>query len=69
MILRSVGGLWNKGTRNKSGKRMVTMVVVDEQDRSRRRVHYWEIMDVTSVRRFFVTRIFLNEHFKLCIVI
>ena len=69
MILRCVGGLQNEGTRNKSWKRIVTIVEVNEHDRSRRRVHYWENIDVTSVRRFFETRIFLNKHFKLCVVI
>ena len=49
--------------------RIVTLVEVNEQDRSRRRVQFWEIMDVTSVRRLFEMRIFLKEHFKLCVVI
>ena len=49
--------------------RIVTLVEVNEQERSRRRVQFWEIMDVTSVRRLFETRIFLKEHFKLCVVI
>ena len=34
-ILRSVGGLWNKGTRNKSWERIVILVEVNEQDRRR----------------------------------
>ena len=33
--------------------RIVTLVEVNEQDRSRRRVQFWEIMDVTSVRMLF----------------
>ena len=33
--------------------RIVTLVKVNEQDRSRRRVQFWEIMDVTSVRMLF----------------
>ena len=42
--------------------RIVTLVEVNEQDRSRRRVQFWEIMDVTSVRMFFEMRIFLKEY-------
>ena len=42
--------------------RIVTLVEVNEQDRSRRRAQFWEIMDVTSVRMFFEMRIFLKEY-------
>ena len=42
--------------------RIVTLVEVNEQDRSRRRVQFWEIMDVTSVRMLFEMRIFLKEY-------
>ena len=49
--------------------RIVTLVKVNEQDRSRRRVQFWEIMDVTSVRMLFEMRIFLKEYFELCIAI
>ena len=49
--------------------RIVTLVEVNEQDRSRRRVQFWEIMDVTSVRMLFEMRIFLKEYFELCIAI
>ena len=42
--------------------RIVTLVEVNEQDRSRRRVQFWEIMDVTSVRMLFKMRIFLKEY-------
>ena len=49
--------------------RIVTLVEVNEQDRSRRRVQFWEIMDMNNVRMLFEMRIFLKEHFKFCVVI
>ena len=45
---------------NEQDIRIVTLVKVNEQDRSRRRVHFWEIMDVTSVKTPFEIRIFLG---------
>ena len=41
---------------------IVTLVEVNEQERIRRRVQFWEIMDVTSVRMLFEMRIFLKEY-------
>ena len=49
--------------------RNVTLVEVNEQDRSRRRVQFWEIMNVTSVRMLFEMTISLREDFELCIAI